>query len=207
MKKIPLITAAMAMAIFLMFSMAFAEQYIYKPQPGQKRSYGKNTVDIAPGVIIPNGKFGEMAEPGFGGMIFLNRQFLPEGFEAGIGSGLFHLSGKDLRDEGRAEYHSFDIVPMLLNTGLSIRFGSRFSVIPSLSLGVSYISIDYMYSDEDEDDENENTFDPTAMGGLGMRFRVNHLISLSLTGKYGVFMEEDSNMHFASGLFLIEFRL
>ena len=203
MKKIPLITATMA--IILLFNIAFAEQYIYKPQPRQKRSYGKTTVDIAPGIIIPNGKFGKMAEPGFGGMIFLNRQFLPKGFEAGIGTGLFHLSGKDLTDEGRAEYHSFDVVPMLLNTGLSIRFSSRFSVIPSLSMGVSYISIDYMYSDED--DENESTFYPTAMGGLGMRFRVNHLLSLSLTGKYGVFMEEDSNMHFATGAFLVEFRM
>jgi len=206
MKKTSLIAATIALAIFLLLNTAFAEQYIYKPQPRQKRSYGKTTIDIAPGVIIPNGKFGEMAEPGFGGMISINRQFLPKGFEAGIGTGLFHLSGKDLTGDGRAEYHSFDVVPMFLNTGLSIRFGSRFSIIPSLSLGVSYISIDYMDSGEDED-ENESTFDPTAMGGLGMRFRVNHLLSLSLTGKYGVFMEEDSNMPFATGLFLVEFRL
>jgi hypothetical protein len=88
------------------------------------------------------GKFGDMAEPGFGGMINLNRQFSSKGFEAGFGTGLFHLSGNDLTDEERAEYHSFDIVPVLVNAGFRIRFGSRFSIVPAVSFGMSFISID-----------------------------------------------------------------
>jgi hypothetical protein len=57
-----------------------------------------------------------------------------------------------------------------------------------------------MQSGEDNDD-NKKTFDPTAMGGLGMRFNLNHLLSFSLTGKYGVFLEEDDNMPFAAAHF------
>lgn len=211
MKNRFLSTISIILLVSIICSLAFAEQYVYKPAPRKVRSSGRTTIDIAPGFFFPTGEFGEMAEPGFGGMINLNRQFSSKGFEAGLGTGLFHLSGKDLTDEGRAEYNSFDIVPMLVNTGFRIRLGSRFSIIPAVSFGMSFISIDYMYNGEDDDeddyDKNEKTFDPTAMGGLGMRFSLNHLLSLSLTGKYGVFMEEDGNMPFATGAFLVEFRL
>jgi len=169
----------------------------FKTRPAGKVTY----FEFTPGVIIPLGKFEEMAETGFGGMINLNRRNLFfKGFTTGIGTGLYYAPGKDNFDGNNKNYDRFIILPLLINTGYRFNTANRFYIIPSISYGASYLNFSYEYfvpSTLKMKDENKNTIDPTVKGGLRIEYKITGLCSLTMSGEYGSFIEKSGAMPFA----------
>ena len=162
----------------------------------------KYTIGIYPGVIMPLGKFGEMAGTGYGGMFsFGTRYLFSGGFDAGLGAGFYHAQGKDLSGENKSKYNSFMIIPVLLNTGYRINTNSNFSISPSVSFGMSYIAISYKNMNSLTSvivERSKKTFDPTVMAGIGMEYTVSVSFAVSVNGSYGMLIEKDGPMQFAS---------
>jgi len=164
-------------------------------------SSGSTSVGFYPGVIMPLGKFGEMADIGYGGMLtYTEKNWLFDGFDGGISAGFYYLSGKNLIDEGKSEYHRFMIAPLLINAGYRFTFGDSFSIIPSLSFGAAYFNMTYMKYDtvKMEEEITENFVDPMLKLGLGIEYSIIESFSVSLTGEYGMFIEMSGPMQFAS---------
>ncbi len=176
--------------------------------------FERNTIfGIYPGVIIPLGKFSDIAGIGYGGLIkFSERNILFKRFEVGIGAGFYYMDGKDLIEKGKSLYNRFLIIPLLVNTGYRFTFGDSFSIAPSLSLGASFININYMskklttMGDLAEINETGNTIDPTAKAGLGIEYRITDSISFSLQGEYGLFVEKGGSMPFATATLSTDYR-
>jgi len=157
---------------------------------------------FTPGVIIPLGNFKEMAKTGYGGMINLTRRNLfVKRFEAGIDTGFYYVPGKDLIDDGKPDYDRFLIVPLLAHTGYKVWIKNGFSFIPTVSLGAAYFNSKYMNFDETtlkKTDTTDNFIDPMVRIGISMEYLVTEPFSISMTGGYGMFIEKDGPMHFAT---------
>jgi len=157
---------------------------------------------FTPGVIIPLGNFRDMAKTGYGGMInFTRRNLFIKRFEAGIDTGFYYASGKDLIDEGKPNYDRFLIVPLLAHTGYKVWFKNGFSFIPTVSLGAAYFNSKYMNFDKatlKKTDVNDNFIDPMVKIGIGVEYLVTEPFSISMTGGYGMFIEKDGPMSFAT---------
>jgi fibronectin type 3 domain-containing protein len=154
-----------------------------------------------PGVIFPIGKFGEMADMGYGGMLmYAEKNLLFDGFETGLGAGFYYLPGNDLIYKSKSKFHRFLIAPLLINTSYRFLLGDSFAVIPSLSLGAAYFNMTYMKYDsvKMEEEITENFVDPMVKLGLEIEYSITESFSVSLTGEYDMFIEISGPMQFAS---------
>ncbi len=155
---------------------------------------------FSPGLIIPLGKKGEMYNIGYGGMLTLTeRKLFIEQFEVGISAGFYYATGKDLLKENKPKYLDYMIIPILINTGYRIELPYSFSVIPTLSLGAAYAEMKYIKNDSNTFQEVEkkvSTIDPAVKCGLGVEYKINESISMSISGEYGVFIETGETIDF-----------
>jgi len=160
------------------------------------------TFSFYPGVIIPLGKFGDMSATGYGGMAFFGgRNLFFEGIDTGLGAGFYYSSGKDMSGEKKPVYDSFLIMPVLLNTGYRISLSDTFSIYPSVSFGMSFIAISYKSMDPLTllyVKRSKDTIDPTVMAGLGAEYTISESTAVSVYAGYGMFIEKDGPMNFAS---------
>ncbi len=173
-------------------------------------SDGNTVIGFYPGIMMPLGRFGEMAGIGYGGMFdYSRRNLLFEGVEAGLGIGIFYAPGKDLLDDGRSEFHRFLIAPFVLHAGYRFWFGESFSLIPSLSLGGAYFNMTSMHYDSftlEETEVTENFVDPVALIDIGAEYSITETLSVSLHCGYGMFIEKSGPMQFVSGGLGFEYR-
>lgn len=169
------------------------------------------TFSLSPGVIVPLGKFGEMAGTGYGGMFSLGASnLLSAGMEIGPGIGLYYAPGRDMSSENKPVNNSFIIVPLLLNTGYRFSLNDSFSIFPSFSLGMSFLAISYKSIDPLTlvyTGKSKTTFDPTVMAGLEAEYIISDSFSLSVYAGYGMFIEKDGPMHFAAASIAFKYML
>ncbi len=175
----------------------------------KKRKTGNTVLGLYPGLFIPFGKLGEMYDTGFGGMLTLTRRNLfINGIEAGIGAGFYYAEGKDLRKEQKSLYHESIMAPLLVNAGYRFEFWDGFSIAPSLSMGFTYIRMTYMTLTPiyEKIESTENIVDPTVKCGLNIGYSITDLISVSLTGEYGMFIETGGSIPFVTAGIGVELR-
>lgn len=171
----------------------------------------KNTViGFYPGVIIPLGKLGEMYNIGYGGMLTLSEKNLYfRNFEAGVSAGFYYAEEKNLLKDGKSNYDTFMMAPLLINAAYRFEFWDNYSVTPSFSFGFTYINMKYInlntmtYAPEENTDD---IIDPTIKCGLGLGYSITETISVSLTGEYGMFVEESGPISFVIAGLGIEYR-
>ncbi len=170
---------------------------------------GETALGFTPGVIIPLGKFGEMADIGYGGMLCLTeRNLYFDGFETGIGTGFYYAEGKDRIKEGKPLFHRFLIAPLLINAGYRFNFWESFSVIPTISLGAAYFNMTYLKYDSIKMDEEitENFVDPMVKCGVGIEYSITESFSVSLISEYGMFIEMSGPMEFITAGIGVNYR-
>jgi len=169
---------------------------------GSGAAKGETHIVLYPGVIFPLGKFGEMAGMAYGGMINLTeRNLFFSGFEAGLGAGFYYASGKDMSEKQKPVFENFIIAPLFLNAAYRIILGESFSIAPAISFGAGYIGISYKTRDAVtrlETKKSKSTIDPVFKGGILTEYIFTESFGISLQADYGMFIEKDGNMPFAS---------
>lgn len=163
------------------------------------------------GIIIPLGKFGEMADTGYGGMLSITkRDFLFDGLETGAGIGFHYLPGKGLLENGKLQYNRFAVTSMLFNAGYRLRIVKDFYLIPVLSPGAAFINMAYIRKDSvtgEEVRKSVSSFDPVCRCRFELEYIINQSVSISINGEYGAFIEMSGVMPFAAAGIALQYRL
>jgi len=100
------------------------------------------------------------------------------------------------------------MAPLLINAGYRFEFWDDFSITPSLSMGFTYIRMQYMTLSPlyEKIEKTDNIIDPTVKCGLGIGYSITDSISVSLTGEYGMFIETGGTIPFVTAGIGIEYR-
>jgi len=152
-----------------------------------------------PGVIYPIGKFGDMAEMGYGGMFaYTKTNMFFRGSIVGGEAGFYYLSGKDIAFDEQVDYSSHLIFPLLARFGYSYEVLKDFSIILSVSPGFAWVRADYIDKYRlAENDKTSDFFDIFVKAGLSLEYRFNESLSVSAKGEYGALFEIREPLQFA----------
>ncbi len=157
-------------------------------------------LDLYPGVIIPLGKFSEMYEIGYGGLISISeRNFIFKNFEAGIALGFYYMQGKNILAEKNLDYQTLMFAPLYLTAEYNFRIGDSFAIKPGLSIGGVYLDAKYVDRNRtavEGRDMHLQTFEPAFKAGLSARYMFTDYLSLTAGCEYGAVVEKNGLLSF-----------
>jgi len=157
-----------------------------------------SVLEFYPGVICPLGKFGDMAETGYGGMVTFsksNQSF--NGSILGVEAGFYYLPGKDMTLDEQVNYNNHLIFPLLVQFGYSYEIFTDLSVVLSASPGCAWVRA--KYTDQYRLAENKKTsifFDLFIKAGLSLEYRFHDFFSITAKGEYGTLLETNEPLQF-----------
>jgi hypothetical protein len=163
--------------------------------PRKKSTRSKTFCGFYPGVIVPFGKFREISDIGYGGVLSISRTNLFfRNFEGGVSPGFYYMHEND------KDYKRMLIAPLYLTAGYRIGIGNSFLIKPLISAGGAYVDAKYLDRTKilSEQDSHLMTFEPTAKGGLFSEYILINSLTLSLGCEYGAIIEKNGILHFAA---------
>ena len=157
-----------------------------------------SSICFYPGILIPLGKFSDMYNKGYGGMIAFNEQNLFfNNFECGINIGFYYMRGKNLIDERDKDYENFMLAPFYITSAYDLKLSEIFRIKPLLSIGYAYLNANYKdASSPSKPDKNLQIYEPTVKAGLYTDCRFSDSLSLSIGCEYSTIIEKNGYMSF-----------
>jgi hypothetical protein len=126
------------------------------------------------GYIFPLGKMKDMHSGGYGGLFHVRKSGLfSDSLEAGISAGYWRLTGS-------GDVDSSTMIPLLAALRCRIGFGPFF-IVPGISAGMSFNSIDYQaYADPNpvKTGRKRSSLEPLVTGGLSLRYEISDRFSV-----------------------------
>ncbi len=161
----------------------------------------KYSFALYPGVVVPLGKFGDIAGTGYGGTaeFTFNSQLFPE-IALGVNTGFYAFTGKD---SAYKETGTSYMASLLLTAGYSFKPDYYFSVTPYAGLGAAYFHSDYVNRDRvtlNESNETISEIGPLLCAGVRGSYRISDSFSLVLSLYTGYLAGTDSGLYAGCGL-------
>jgi hypothetical protein len=161
---------------------------------------GNTFLSFYPGVIYPFGKFKDMYDMGYGGMIsYSMRNIFFDNFEGGLSLGFYYMKGNDRIEESNKDYQSLMFVPLYLSTFYNIGIGDSFTIKPGLSFGGAYLDSEYLDLNKTVSEGREvhlRVFEPSFKAGFTAEYNVAELYSISALCEYGSIIEKGGMLGF-----------
>lgn len=161
---------------------------------------GNSLLSFYPGVIYPTGKFEDMYDMGYGGMVsYSMRNIFFDNFEGSLNTGFYFMKGKDRIEESNKDYQSLIFVPLYLSTSYNIGIGDSFSIKPVLSFGGAYLDAEYLNLNKTVSEGREvhlRIFEPSFKAGFTADYTITELYSISAGFEYGGIVEKNGMLGF-----------
>jgi hypothetical protein len=159
---------------------------------------GNVSLDFTPGVIVPLGTFGKMFNIGYGGDLSLRQQnMFFHNLEGGVFLGFYYLPGKDLLETKNKNYKSLMFVPLYATAGYHIGIGDRFSIKPVLSLGGTYIDMNYTDRNRvDGQNRHLRIFEASFKAGVSAEYWYSDSLTILAGSEYGAVIEKSGLLSF-----------
>lgn len=136
---------------------------------------------LQPFYFAPQGKLGEMFEPGFGLLASISfKNFFYQNLEWGFSGGVVELSGKDSE-----KYDSMMLVPVTLDMGYHFHLNEWLSLVPFISAGYTWMGIKYISLFQEM---NKTASEPLARAGAAISFEFDYF-HISAGADYGAIYE------------------
>ena len=169
---------------------------LYNPFDSTDR-YSDYSLNIAPGVLLPFGIFGEMAQAGYGSTLSFNaKKLLPLGIESLCELGYYYMPGRSLGFMDDNTINNIHLGFLLIKAVYRFSLG-WFSIMPAISTGILYMNVPYTCWDPDEDEyiaDTKHVVDPAVEGGLVAEINFPGSLSAGVFASYGVIIEIGSIM-------------
>ncbi len=153
----------------------------------------ETTFEIQPGLIIPLGKFKNMFNPGYGGMLsFSENNLFFKNFTGGVALGFYYMKGNDLMTEKDKDYHNFILVPLYLTSGYNYGIGESLKIKPLLSFGSAYMDVKYKdASSPAKPNKHLQIISPAFKAGIAAKYSLTEYISFSAGCEYGAIIQNN----------------
>jgi hypothetical protein len=151
--------------------------------------------------IIPLGKFKDIHKSGYGGLLRAVKTNFPfYNFETGITFGYWQFGGTST-DTGKVN-NSY-IIPLLAAFDYRLEFFSIFSIVPKVSMGLSYNEVHYQAEPElytgyglTQIKKDKSAIEPMALAGLSLQCVLFDRWIVSAGADYGMIYEKSGMMKF-----------
>lgn len=176
------------------------EKQSERTEKENKALLNESSVEIAPGVLLPLGKLGEMSGTGYGLSIsFIRNIIISDSMNAGITAGFYNSEGKDLTDSNSRHYKEFNYIPFYFSANYVLNMNHYFSIEPELSAGGIYFRAEYTDHSTgplSDSDKSIKKIEPSFKAGLSLRYRFKKSFSASISSDYGIITESSGLISF-----------
>lgn len=138
-------------------------------------------IGVQPLYFMPLGVLSDMFAPGYGGLVYVSeKNFFMQNLEIGISGGAVMLPGAD-----SDKIDAMLLAPVTLDCGYHFAITEFFSVMPAMSIGYTYMQIDYTAYNEER---SKKSWEPFMRLGAMLNYEFEYL-HLSAGGNYGFIFE------------------
>ncbi len=158
------------------------------------------TVEVAPFVLFPLGRMGDMynMSPGLMATAYFSG-LAGSGLQMGLSAGYITLESAD-KDISKST-----MIPLTLYTGYSFELTDYLQIIPNVKAGFSMISVDYSSRGNSGTElvsgRKLEGFEPVASAGFILQHNINSSVSLRFGTDIGIVVESGGSMPYAGCYF------
>ncbi len=150
------------------------------------------------GVIYPLGHLGEMTGFGFGGSLSYRKSgMFFKGFEAGLETGFYYLTGKDSMDQDNQKTDFAIFLPTQALCGYNFNIMKNLSMGPYASAGLAYFRMNYTSRNRSTlavTEKSAEDTDPVVNGGISMDYKINESFVVNLRCAFGYMVGTEEGM-------------
>ena len=156
----------------------------------------KMFISLNPGLILPLGKLKDFAGPAYGASLSLTCiGFFNLPLEAGIETGFYYMTGKDLLESDNQKVSHTYFMPLYFSLGYRLEPFKSFYITPFVNAGAAYMDMKYINRDwSTYETSNESMSDTgiVACAGLTFSYRLSNATYAGIRTYYGYLLGSDS---------------